>query len=307
MAIPHNRVFTAGNSTFTATDVYERSANGVDPLYPEMFEAEGVTVTANRVTWSTTYADWQSTGFVMEGMGSLAGGGVGSYAGTNFWDGTRGCIDCSYWPSAASLNGTNYNPLIWLADPGLVTQLILWGYDQASGDMQIRYATEGGIVDIFFAPAVTPANGVEFLCQMEWECGTYDEVTDTHAADGHITLTVNGTQVYSATNISLYLTYFSSPPDRINAVGIGYFGLVGAVEEVNVRAILCSGEVEVTDDLDLCCGEGQSETVVTDGGGQGNGGDVFQTPTIGTPIGCVGGGTVPTQADITYSETWWGA
>lgn len=305
MAIPHSRVFTAGNSTFTSVDVYERPTHGVDPLYPEMLEAEGVSVVSNRVTWSTTYADWQSTGFAMEGMGNLAGGGAGSYAGSNFWDGTRGCIDCSYWPSVASLDGNNYNPLIWIGDPGLVTQLILWGYDQASGDMQIRYPTEGGIEDIFFAPSVTPVAGQEYLCQMEWECGTYDAGTDTHLADGHITLTVNGTVVYSATDISLYITYFSTPPDRINVVGIGYLGLIGDVEEVNVRAILCS-DPDLTDIVDLCCDEGGPD-VDPDGGGTTNGSPPFQTPTIGTPIGCVGGGTVPTQADITYSETWWGA
>lgn len=65
------------------------------------------------------------------------------------------------------------------------------------------------------------------------------------------------------------------------------------------------GVTTISDELiDICCDEGQQETVQHEGGGQSNGADLFQTPTIGEVVGCVGGGTVPTQADITFAENW---
>ncbi len=64
--------------------------------------------------------------------------------------------------------------------------------------------------------------------------------------------------------------------------------------------------VEVVDNTDVCCSTGDGGNAVPTGGGQGNGATPVQYPAIGTQIECAGGGTVPTQADIVFSETWWG-
>lgn len=75
---------------------------------------------------------------------------------------------------------------------------------------------------------------------------------------------------------------------------------------LGVLSFLTTTSDEIVDNLDsICCSEGDPGTVSA-GGGQSHGADPFQTPLIGDVLGCVGGGLVPTQADIVWSETWWG-
>lgn len=67
---------------------------------------------------------------------------------------------------------------------------------------------------------------------------------------------------------------------------------------------------EIIDNADICgCTAPASPTAETveSGGGQGAGATPVQYPSIGVQIECAGGGTVPTQADIVHSETWWRA
>lgn len=76
---------------------------------------------------------------------------------------------------------------------------------------------------------------------------------------------------------------------------------------LGVLSFLTVTSNEIVDNLDaICCSEGDHGTVTNAGGGQSNGAEPFQTPMIGAVLGCVGGGTVPTQANIVWAETWWG-
>ena len=62
VGIPYTQDWSAGNSTFTSMDVYDRDDDGPDPLYPEVQFAEGVTVTGatDVLDWNGTYSDYQS-------------------------------------------------------------------------------------------------------------------------------------------------------------------------------------------------------------------------------------------------------
>jgi hypothetical protein len=104
---------------------------------------------------------------------------------------------------------------------------------------------------------------------------------------------------------------------RYSAVAVAYADVISNMQSssagnldvaLGIVSFITSTPTEITDNFgSVCCSEGQNEVVNNTGGGTANGANPFQTPLIGTAIGCVGGGTVPTQADITYSETWWGA
>lgn len=63
--------------------------------------------------------------------------------------------------------------------------------------------------------------------------------------------------------------------------------------------------VSVSDEADICGCTSKDPGLIDDGGGIGHGADPVMTPTIGAQIVCVGDGAVPTQADLTFAESWW--
>lgn len=92
---------------------------------------------------------------------------------------------------------------------------------------------------------------------------------------------------------------FSSDPFTIySAAGIASF--IGTSTSDPLGTV-------VTDNAEVCCSTGDNGNVVPTGGGQGNGAQPVMYPAIGAQIECAGGGVVPTQADITFAETWWHA
>jgi len=233
MAIPYTQDWAAGNSTFTSMDNYDRTTNGPDALYPEVNKADGVTVVGGVLDWNTTYSDYQDLSLWLRGMGSLSGGGAGGYAGSGFWNGAVGHVECTYIPNATSLADISYAPLIWLISPSATSLLGLY-WDSVSGDYEIERNTESGYaLNAFSGP--TPTDGVPLTIRIEWRCGTYPGVVPTdHDADGYLRVYINGVLEYDESNIALYLTFSSSPVDLVDGVAFGFLGFLGSIDDISI-------------------------------------------------------------------------
>ena len=112
--VMYTQDWAAGNSLFTSMASYEQATDGVDPLYPETQTAVDVTVTGGKLDWNGVDDDYQSAGLDIGLLGTLEGGGIGSYSGPGWWDGTVGYVLCTYTPNALALAGSSYSPLVTL-------------------------------------------------------------------------------------------------------------------------------------------------------------------------------------------------
>lgn len=240
MALIYREDFAAGNSLFTSMYHYDRPDDGVDPLYPYMRSQEGGYINGDGMydkdpSYTGEFETYQQTGFWVKGAGGLTGGGAGIWAGSGFWDGTQGYMEVLYHPTTESLASVTQEfvqaPLITLVNPagsgrwvGVTAQ-----FDDAL--LVVHHQNEGshdGDFELIGAPM--PVAGQPYLVRMEWRCGTWANVLDPVSEDGFVRLWINGELVYEATNISLYFTPFTIPPNRADSLLIGYFGLMGPCE-----------------------------------------------------------------------------
>lgn len=120
-------------------------------------------------------------------------------------------------------------------------------------------------------------------------------------ADGIVRVWLDDVLVLEKTDSFAWVST-TGTPFFADFIAYGHFGILPST---NWTIYYGTDGVEVIDSADICCADGSAPTVAG-GGGQGAGAIPVQTPHIGTPLACSGGGTVPTQADLVHSETWWG-
>jgi hypothetical protein len=302
MAIPYTQDWALGNSTFTSMNVYERTTHGTDALYPNIRHAENVTVSSGRLDWNGSSASYQDAGVGFDGMGSLSGGGAGQYAGSGFWDGTTGYVECTYYPNSTSTdsNVVAYAPLITIANPSGVGMSLMAAADQWNGVVEVYRLRLGSVGSNYAATgAPLPSAGSPYKVKLCWQCSTPSG--GGRLSDGWVRLYINDALEYDETGIAFYHTQNTSPEDLITRVHFGYDGLVGALDDITVAAVSCSSVVTVNINNSVpCCSAGGTPT----GGGVGLG------PPTNVPLApwvegaCGFGGAVPTSADIVNSENW---
>lgn len=252
MATIYAENWTAGNSLFSSVYFYESTVDGVDPLYPYMRSAEGVYIDGfgmldKNPAHTGEFETYQQAGIWIKGAGALDGGGIGIHAGPGFWDGTIGCIECLYHPTAASLLGEgsggvqgNTCPLITVANPsafprmGVVVNL----EDQT---MTVSHQNDGSHAPSVVLPgAPMPVAGQLYKVRIGWQCGTYNVGLDTADPDGFMRVWINDALAYEATSISLVLCFFTSPANLIDSVLFGYFGLLGPQSYFTISDSACA-------------------------------------------------------------------
>jgi hypothetical protein len=280
--------WSAGNSHFTAVDYYSAAS---DPLYPEMKEAEGVTVNTgngpsgeNTLDWSGTYADYGVAGVWLH-LPTVAS------AGTGITDMGRGKAEIWYKPNATSLDDSQFGaPLLYLrtgtGGNAPLSWLRLLNYLQSGSTWtaSVGYQeTLEGVATWATSYTYTPSAGSGEQWVMEWGIGS---------GDGWITVTRNGSAVYTLTGLTL------ADPGAIRAAYIGFHGLYG--ETTNFRLYRWSDvepSVPQPDNSVWCppaCGSGSGPGIPS-----------VVLPVL-APTSCVGGGLVPVLSALTDPESWWG-
>jgi hypothetical protein len=242
MAVIYAEDWTAGNSLFTSVDFYDRVSDGVDPLYPHIRTAELVFIRSGRLDYQDDVSDYSVAGVWIKGPGALTGGGVGSFSGPGFWDGTVGCIECLYHPTVESLHPDNnvYCPLLALATPTGFPGFLGVAVDLDALEFYIDQRTESGTTSEVVTGAAMPVAGEEYKVRMGWQCGTYDSGTNTHAADGFLRVWINDALMYEATNISLFITKNTVPVNRVDSVQFGAAGLLGPQSYFTIQDSACA-------------------------------------------------------------------
>ena len=87
--------------------------------------------------------------------------------------------------------------------------------------------------------------------RLSWQCGTYNAGTDEHAADGYLRVMRDGVAIYNAENLPLYMTFSTDPVDLIDGVAFGYFGLLGALDDIEISMCAAPDVVTVPDVVGL--------------------------------------------------------
>lgn len=219
-----NQTFAAGNSAFTATDVYDQGTNGADPLYPFIYGAEAVTVNgANQMDWSGSYSDYQGAGAWWKGFGPLAGGKFNANAGS---------IAVRYQPNATSLGAANEAVLAAIPNyVGNSARLYVAWNGQGDNLLKVEFETwTSGVSDT--APLSFTA-GQTYDVRVSWQCATIIGDWDDVATDGWVKVYVNGTLVYDSGLVQFFLSQdFLDPYNAADGLWIGYFGLLGPVSSI---------------------------------------------------------------------------
>lgn len=248
MAVIYTEDWSAGNSLFTSISPYDRNTDGVDPLYPYIRASELVKIVSGRLDHDPAAAGvfetYQQAGVWIKGAGALTGGGSGMHGGSGFWDGTSGCVECTYHPTTASLaeagDGGVHAPLIVIASPNAGIRL---GVDAAIDDqfLTMYHVNDGShAYDVNVTGAPMPEAGESYTVRLGWTCGTYDEDLGTAAADGNVKLWINDVLIYEATNISLLLSSSTIPGNRIDSVLFGFYGLLGPQSDFTINDAVCA-------------------------------------------------------------------
>lgn len=279
--IIYNQTWAAGNSLFTSMDVYDRDAEGADPLYPEIMNAEAVTISGGKLDWSGTYSDYQGAGIALNGFPTFVA--------------ERGYIEATYRPNATSLASTPYHVVVATRVLGSNSIAVFW--DGSVNEFDI-YVYGWGFGNTHTAqPAYTFVAGVDYTVRIEWQCGTHDVGFSTVAADGYVRIYVNDVLIDEVTNFAFFQDYTDA--NKLKEVWFGYFGLLGTLDDITFASITAAAATTAPDVIIPtsvpCCGDG--------GGGAATGPILPPISTDWTPA-CTGGGTVPTASDLTDSEDW---
>lgn len=177
--------------------------------------------------------------------------------------------------------------------------LTVKGGDGTSGSYPTAAYTSGyvpGLLTYDAANEIDVAGYISSLTETSPGSGVYSA-----NADGSVTVKVNGATVLSWSGVVWNWKDDVATP-KWNEFEIHPSGTFSGL-----RVWEC-GTASVVDNADdICCSTGDGGNTVPTGGGQGNGAQPVMYPAIGSQIECAGGGLVPTQADLTFSETWWHA
>jgi hypothetical protein len=107
---------------------------------------------------------------------------------------------------------------------------------------QLNDGSHPDSVDVSGAPM--PVAGEPYTVRVEWQCGTFEPIEEVAAADGYIKVWINGELAYHAVDIALLLnypiTYLTTPPNMVNGVQLGFFGLIGALDSFFVSDSPCT-------------------------------------------------------------------
>jgi hypothetical protein len=109
----------------------------------------------------------------------------------------------------------------------------------------IRHNNEGEHdYSVVVTGAVMPVAGQVYKVRLEWQCGTFEPVSEITSPDGFARLYINDELMYEAIEISLFLgypwVYNVSPPNLVYGVSFGYAGLLGPLDHFTVSSSLCS-------------------------------------------------------------------
>lgn len=247
MALIYEEDWSAGDSLFTSVSPYNRPTHGTDPLYPYIRSAELVKIVSGKLDHDPAatglYETYQQAGVWIKGAGSLNGGGPGIHGGAGFWDGTVGCVECTYHPTTDSIAEAGadgiHAPLIVVASPNAGIRL---GVDAAIDDqfLTVYHVNDGShAYDVDVTGALMPVAGHAYKVRLGWQCGTYDEFLGEAAPDGFVRVWINDELMYEATNISLLLSGQTDPGNRIDSVLFGYYGLVGPQASFTINDSAC--------------------------------------------------------------------
>lgn len=252
MAIPYFEDWAAGNSTFSSVYRYNRtgvSSEAQDPLYPFMWVAEGVYINGDgrldkNPAYTGEFETYQTAGVWFKGMGSLTSTGLGVNGGTGFWDGTVGCIQCTYYPTTESLAEIeilgDYCPLCAVGTPTVGQTLLGASIHLEQGEMNVTQANDGSHdYETQVTGVAMPVAGEPYVVRMGWQCGTYDEETGSALPDGFVRIHINGELMYEAVNISLLLSPFTVPGNLITTVLFGLAGLLGPLDQFTISDSAC--------------------------------------------------------------------
>lgn len=289
MAIIYTQNWSAGNSLFTSMAHYDRSAHGVDPLYPEIREAEDVTVDAGHLTWVETGSlyDWQLAGIALNGFPTFNGEG--------------GQIICDYTPTIDSLDEPNdYDPLI-VVNPGNAGTLgaIQWYWDRVDGEFEIQILSWlGPPGDIFTTVPYNFVAGTTYNLRVCWRCGTHAPDFSTMDPDGYVRLYVNDVLVFEVTDYYLSIGINNMVTD----VWFGHTGLLGHLDNIVFDDESCDPIISPPTDICDCIPENPD----TPPGGTGPGPPpTVIPPVIPEQLVCAGSGLVPEGDDYVSPELWW--
>jgi hypothetical protein len=249
MAIPYFEDWAAGNSTFSSMYRYDKPPEAADPLYPFIRAAEGVYINGDgrldkNPAYTGPFQTYQQAGIWFKGMGPLTSAGSGANGGAGFWDGTVGCIQCTYYPTTESLAEIealgDYCPVLMVGTPQLGQSLIGASIHLEQGEMLVEQSNDGshpGETEV--TGVAMPVAGEPYVVRMGWQCGTYDEDTGTALPDGFLRIHINGELMYEAVNISLLLSFLTVPGNLITSVLFGLAGLLGPLDQFTISDSAC--------------------------------------------------------------------
>lgn len=246
MATVFSEDWSAGNSLFSSMAEYDREValDPEDPLYPFMWGSYYTYINGDgMLDFNPAHSDppdtnYDAAGVWIKGFGPEAGG---------YFDANQGCMQAAYYPSEDSINGPDAAQfecaLITLADedgfPHLGVSVDL------NSNVIVMYlptvSTHDSIVTVVGAPM--PVVGEPYAVRLGWQCGSIDPDTDAVNPDGFVRLWINGELTYEAVDADLNLDQSFTPvdpPNMIDSLLIGYYGLLGPLDSITVSDSACA-------------------------------------------------------------------
>jgi hypothetical protein len=223
MATVYSQDWSAGNSTFTGTDTYERAVDGPDALYPEIKYAESVTITAGKLDWNGTFGNYQTSGIMLKDFATF--------------DGATGSISATYRPNSTSMGVMFTAPLIYvISSTGFggerVLQLEANAVTGPGAPFTLDFTAFGWSGNYTVSDAFTFAADTDYTFKICWKTGTVTGDFVSVAADGYVRVYVNDVLVYEHTDFAFYIDYLNNNhvtkvafgQDTDNDDGAGLFG-----------------------------------------------------------------------------------
>lgn len=284
----------------TSGNVYQRSTDGTDPIYGEMRLSENVTVSGGKVVWNTNDSH-ATAGLVLDSFPTF--------------DGSEGSIEATYTPNAdVVLGGADelfYVPLIIIHNA--TTRVLVFEMYEDGGILRYNLRAKNfgiaGYTDID-TPTAGFTAGTPYRFKMAWKAGTPSggPPFTSVAADGYVRWYLNDVLIDELTSQAVYID--ASNDNEVTIVtlatdvligGGGLFGALGGYEFFSGPPA-DPAEIPINESTP-CCGDGVTPSTGTGGVGATMPDNPFQ-PLQPWVSACAGGGTVPTAADLTDSESW---